>query len=836
MAGAFEIGRFKLDPGRGVLTMNGKPTALGGRAVAVLGELVEHANEYVPKERLLDAGWPNAVVEEGNLPVQIAAIRRVLALGGGERWIETLTRRGYRFVGPVRDLADHPETTPQRRSNVPASLTSFIGRERELVEIKRLLPTKRLVTIQGTGGIGKTRLALQVAAEVPDAYRDGVWLAELGSIRDPALVSTTIARSLGLAERSGASPIERLCAYLKPRQLLLVLDNCEHLVDACAQLAEGVLKTSNEVTILATSREALRVSGEQSYVLEPLSLPALSSQGPIQTSEAVQLFVERVQEQVPGFELTPERARVVAEICIHLDGIPLALELAAARTRSVSVEQINTRLADRFRLLTVGSRATLPRHQTLRATLDWSYDLLAEDERVVLRRLSIFPGSFTAEAASASTVDERIDEYAVIDLLSQLVSRSLVVADTATSGTRYRLLETTRAYALEKLAEAGETETVRRRHAQFFRDFFEHAPDDWLRKPGAAWHAKYLPELASLRFALEWGLDGDGDAAVGISLAGASGVLFASLGLFGEGIQWLERAIDRIDPHTPLSDRARLWLWFGRLVEKTPARSRPAFERAVELYRQLGDGLGLGLSLSRLARALTHMGKLEEAETALAEALPLLEATGLPMALDFYFYNLAFLKNYAGDHLAARSNYERSLALNRAAGDEFAVLGALGNVANANWALGDLDAAAAAFRDLIALLRVSPMSTLRLLGWALTSLGGVLTEQGNVKEALVAAREGVPLLTEDRSAWLFFDSLALRAGLAGKVSAAARLAGCADQAFAAKEATRHPTDTRHYERLHVMLRESLPAAELERLLAEGAKMTEEDACRLALED
>jgi len=533
----YDIGPFRLDSETGVLTKAGAPVALGSRPVAVLTALVERAHQFVPKGSIMDAAWPGIVVEESNLAVQISAIRRVLAqASGGERWIETLTGRGYRFVGPVTERPDDQQGGWRgKRSNLPEALTSFIGRERELVEIKRLLQRNRLVAITGVGGIGKTRLALQAASEVVDAYRDGVWLVELGSIRDPSLVPTSVAQALGAQERAGTPPIESLRAHLKSRQVLLILDNCEHLLDGCAELADAVLGGAADATIIATSREPLRVAGEQIYSLQPLSLPEPEANlETMRHSEAVQLFVERVQRQLPGFELTPARAPAVAELCIHLDGIPLALELAAARARSLSVEQVSARLGDRFRLLTGGSRTALPRQQTLRATLDWSYDLLAEDERVVLRRLSIFPSSFSVEAASAVASDAIIDEFAVVDLLSQLVARSLMIADTSTGATRYRMLETTRAYALEKLAEVEEIETRRRRHAEYFRDLFERAPDDWLQMPDAEWHATYVPELDHVRAALEWALAPAGDSAIGVALAGASGPLWSMLGLWGK--------------------------------------------------------------------------------------------------------------------------------------------------------------------------------------------------------------------------------------------------------------------------------------------------------------
>ena len=838
MTRIFELGPFRLDADAALLTRDGALTPLGPRAIHVLGTLVAHAGDFVSKAKLLDTAWPGVVVEESNLAVQIAAIRRVFAQApGAERWIETLPRRGYRFAGPVRERADErPTVSDNKLTNLPEALTSFIGREREMVEVKRLLAGKRLVTITGAGGIGKTRLAMQAAAEVVDAYGDGVWLAEFASIRDPSLVATTIAQTLGVPERAGTPATELLCAHLKSRQVLLILDNCEHLLDSCAHLVNTLLPGAKGTTILATSREPLRVAGEQTYALPPLSLPESGAKAEaIRESEAVQLFVERVQRQLPEFELAG-RSAAVAGICTHLDGIPLALELAAARTRSLSVEQINERLGDRFRLLTSGSRTALPRQQTLRATLDWSYDLLTEDERVVLRRLSVFPGSFNVDAASAVASDAGIDGFAVIDLLSRLVERSLVVADTSSGDTRYRMLETTRAYGLEKLAEGREIHEVKQQHARYFRDRFAPALDDWLLKPGAEWRERYWSELDDVRAALDWALGPGGDSSIGIALAGGSGVLWSTLGFFGEAIRWFNTAIARVDAHTPESDQARLWLWLGRLVEEEPAKARPALERAVELYRQIDDPLGLGLSLARLGRALAFTGKFEQAEAALTEARPLLERSGPPKALSFYLFNFAYLKSQSGDAIAARTHYEQELALDRRVGDEFAVLATLGNLANVTWALGDLEATAASFREQVTLIRQSSAKTIRLLGWSLTSLAGVLTEMGKLDEALVTAREGLPLVAEGGSAWIFSDSLALRAGLAGKLCAAARLAGFADHIFVVKQATRHPIDLRHRKKLHALLREKFAPDELEGLLAEGAKLSEDEACRLALED
>jgi predicted ATPase/DNA-binding winged helix-turn-helix (wHTH) protein len=836
----YSIGPFLLDAQAGVLTHAGMPVPLGVRGVAVLSTLVRHANDYVSKASILDAAWPGVVVEESNLAVQISAIRHVFArVAGGERWIETLARRGYRFVGPVSAIDHRQSTGPVQargRSNLPEALTSFIGRERELAQIKRLLPGKRLLTLAGVGGIGKTRLALQACAEVIDAYRDGVWLVELASIADPLLVPATVAQALGVAERTGTALTETLCAYLKARQVLVILDNCEHLLDACAALADAFLRAAAHVTIMATSREPLHVVGEQTLALPTLSLPdPTASPEAIASSEAVLLFVERAQRQQPDFALTAAHAPVIAQLCVHLDGIPLAVELAAARIRSLSVEQINARIVDRFKLLNAGSRTALPRQQTLRATFDWSFDLLDASERALLRRLAIFAGGFTLEAASSVASDATIDEYAVVDVLSQLVERSLVVADTRDSGARYRLLETTRAYALDKLAEAGETDLIRRRHAQYFRRRFEAAADDWMRLPDTEWHAIYPPERDNVRAALDWAFGAGGEAAIGVALAGAVG--WGAFSLNVEGVERLKAAIARVDSQTPESEHARLWLWLGTLLTTAmPVQAVAAFEQAIALYRRAGDPLGLGISLARLGGELAIMGRHKETPPFLEEAFPLLERAGVPKALALCFNYMGVVAVRTGDLADARRHYEKALSLFRDAKADIEVLRLLGNIADLSWVLGDLDSAAERFRETVARLRKAPQTNRTPFGFNLTNLAGVLIERGEIEEALAAAREGLPVLRDGGRAWIFMDHLALRAALVGKLANAARLSAYADSAYAAKQTSRQPNETRARDRLQALLQEKIAPAELASLLAEGATMSEDDACEMALEE
>jgi tetratricopeptide (TPR) repeat protein len=568
-----------------------------------------------------------------------------------------------------------------------------------------------------------------------------------------------------------------------------------------------------------------------------LSLPdPAASVESIRQADAELLFVDRAQHQQPEFALTAALAPAVAQLCIRLDGIPFALELAAALVHAHSIDEINARLDDRFNLLLDGSRTALPRQQTLRATLDWSHGLLSEPERRVLQRASLFLGGFTLGAAAAVATDEMISESAVAGLLAQLVARSLVVAETNGGDTRYRMLETTRAYGREKLDAAGETEAMQRRHAQYFRDRFESSVDDWLRLPEAAWRALYLPEVDNVRAAIEWSLGTGGDAALAVGLAGASGPVWTTLSLYGEGAQWIEAAAARIQPETSKADQARLSFWLASVFEESaPARALAAFEHSIRLYQHLHDSLGLVHSKMRLARVLIKMGRFESAAAALAD-VHAVESAGLPRLLGVYFANMGYLKVTTGNPASARAHMERASLFFREAGMETAEHVMHGALADVTWALGDLAAAEASFREAIAMLRKSPASRKRTLGTALANLAGVLTERGNVVAALEAAREALPLLSGVGRAWRFMDHLALRAALAGKVVNAAQLVGFADSKTLTQRAAREPNEARARTRVHALLRERLDPAELEHLLAKGAKITDDEACQMALED
>jgi len=543
---AIDFGRFSVLPHRRELLAEGRLMELGGRAFDVLMVLIESSGAVVSKDALMSRVWSDRVVEENSLQAQISALRR--AFGSDRDLIRTIAGRGYQFTGEIRTVAatpDAPATTglsqPTPRPSSPATnlsepVSELIGRDIERGEILDLIAAHRLVTLTGAGGIGKTRLGFAAARHLLPGFADGVWVIELAPLSDPELVPVTVATTLGLDLSAGAVSAQSVANALRARQLMLVLDSCEHVVDAAARMAEALLRANPGIRVIATSREPLRAEGEHVYPVPPLAVPtegSLDREDPLRYG-AVRLFVERVGAAAPHFSPDVRVAAVMAEICRRLDGIPLAIELAAARAAALGLDGLAVRLNDRFRLLSGGPRTAMPRHQTLRATLDWSYELLTGPERVVLRRLAIFAGGFTLQAASAIAADNAIAAADVVDCTASLVTKSLVTVDPASPTVRYRLVETTRAYSLEKLVQAGEFDAVARRHARRYLDLFEGAEAEAETRPIDEWLAGYGPRIDNVRAALDWAFSLGGDASIGVALTAAAVPLWVHLSLMGE--------------------------------------------------------------------------------------------------------------------------------------------------------------------------------------------------------------------------------------------------------------------------------------------------------------
>jgi len=521
-----------------------------------------------------------------------------------------------------------PVGSPQKKEpadeggkhNLPASLSSFVGRERELVEAKRMLAMTRLLTLTGAGGSGKTRVALEVAKDLVGAYPDGVWLVELASLAEGTLVPQAMAEALGASEEPGRTLIEALVDVLRSKQMLLVLDNCEHLLGAAARLTETLLGACAGLRVLATSRQALGVQGEATWLVPPLSGPDPQKRHTVEKLggyESVRLFVERARSRAPAFALDPKNAPAVEEICWRLEGMPLAIELAATRVGTLGVEQISERLGDSLKLLICSSRTATRRQRTLRGTLDWSFELLDEPERKLFGRLSVFAGGWTLEAAEVVGAGDGIEEGEVLGLLSQLVDRSLVVIESTGEGrVRFRMLEPVRQYAQERLEESGEADAVRSRHATFFLGLAEEAEPELQGPRQGAWLEQLEREHDNLRAALSWSL-GSGETELGLRLSGALSSFWAVLGYLQEGRSWLEATLAKATlantDEASVPARAKAVVGAGEIAweQGDHERSRTLLEEGLVLFRQLGDEVGVASTLSNLGTAALFQNELE---------------------------------------------------------------------------------------------------------------------------------------------------------------------------------------------------------------------------------
>jgi predicted ATPase/DNA-binding winged helix-turn-helix (wHTH) protein len=598
---SFAFGSFRLIPAQRVLLEDGKVLPLGSRALDILVTLVESAGETIHKDRLIARIWPDTVVDEGALRVHVAALRKALGDGrAGKRYIASNPGRGYSFVAPVTRERRSAATAPPERSvpgNLRALLTRVVGRDDTVAALAAHLTQRRFLSVVGPGGIGKTTVALAIAEAVRTSYPDGAWLVGLASVSDPGLVPSAVAGALGLrlsGERISAEAVGRV---IGGKNLLLVLDNCEHVVGAAAALAEAVLRAAPRLHLLTTSREPLRAEGERLHRLASLKLPPQAA--PLTADEAitysaVELFNERATATVDGFVLDDGNASAVLEICRRLDGVPLALELAAARVETFGVQGLAARLDDRFGVLTKGRRTALPRQRTLRATMDWSYDLLPEAQKVILGRLAIFRGPFTIDAAAAVAVDAQITAADAIEGVANLSGKSLVATDISGETTFHRLVDTTRFYALEKLAQGGELEEAARRHAEYHRDLFVRARREWESQVTAEWLANYGHRLDDLRAALDWAFSPGGDRDLGVTLTVDAVPLWLQFSLMNECRQRVEQALACIgtetDQNVRLLMRLSTALSLSRMYSRDPlSEIHAAWSMTLALAERVGD-------------------------------------------------------------------------------------------------------------------------------------------------------------------------------------------------------------------------------------------------------
>ena len=790
-------------------------------------------------------------------------VARLLAIAhGGQTILSAVTAlqlRGLLAHGTeLRDLGEHrlkdligaehvwqlvapglPDTFPPLASlgslpnNLPRQVTALIGREEVLSEIESLVRKHSLVSLVGAGGVGKTRLALQTGADLLDGSADGVWFIELASLNDASLIVNTIAASLGLREQPNRTLLDVMLHYLRPRRLLLILDNCEHLIEESARVADTILRATPNVRIVATSREPLRIDGEHVYRVPSLGIPqdnALTVDDALQYG-AIALFLQRARASDAKFTLTEENAPIVVDICRRLDGIALAIELAAARVRILPPRQLAQKLDERFRVLTSGSRTALPRQQTMRALIDWSHDLLTEPEQRLFARLAIFAGGWTLDAAENVCTDDTVDTLGVMDMLSSLVDKSLVVADAEHS--RYGLLESTRAFALEKLAQRGEHETLARRHAQWAADLGDRASEAAWSTPVAQTRAQFGPEIENARFAIDWGLAHDEILLAARILVGFHGIYMRLVGQ-AEVKRRLEMVVERLDTSAQPALAGRLWWAIARM--SAGLRMVEAAERALALAETGNDVLTTIDSLSRIAFGFIQAQRVEEAQPAVERALQLSRANGLTRSL-VYVAALIIAEpamRFSGRVDEGEQISAEALALATALGDEFQAMNIRGNMGELEFEKGNFARALELANTIEAQTRAARSDQIHinaLVNGAAyrIALGDILGARDAARDALRIAR-GVQFL----NATLAIQHLATVAALIGDARRGARLHGYVGAAYHRIGYEITPTEQHSYDVLMTALREKLSDADIESLAAEGAQLSEDQAVAEAM--
>jgi len=774
----FQFGRYVLQRDERRLLLDGQSVALEPRAFDLLTVLIESAGRLIGKDELLRKVWPKRVVEEGNLHVHVSALRKAL----GHDVIATVAGRGYRFVPDVHGSRTRAESPAAH--NLPHPLTSFVGREDDLAAVADALGKARLVTLTGIGGSGKTRLAIRLATDIADTFADGVRFVDLAAVTEPERVALTVAAVVGVREASDRRIEQALARHLAGVEKLLVLDNCEPMLDACAALVEQMLLAAPRLSVLVTSRERLGIAGESVVALRSLGFPDAESPADpdgLLEFDAVRLFVERATLAVPAFRLTLQNAAAVANVCRRLDGIPLALELAAARVKVLSVDQICAKLDDRFRLL-VGDVRAVSRHQTLLATIESSFESLTHDEQRALGRWSVFAGGWTLPAAAA--IDEAADDIRTLDLLGRLVDKSLVLVDRQGDGEpRYRLLETVREFAYERVQEDGVGAGIRDRHVGYFVEFAKRAQAGLLATDMRWWLDQLDAELPNLLAAHAWCDSARDGALQGLELATNLRSYWLARGLFAFGQRVYDEALGRagVDPRAKLRGRALYALAQHHYVRGALRDALEPAQQALSIAREHGDDEWTVYCLDKLAISFAWLGEAEPARECCAEELAVARATGQPRLLGFALTAQGGVCRAQGDYRGAVDAYEQALALFDATHDLHNRHNTLVNLARVCVATGALDRANDTLASAIRL--VGEMGTMYRGHFALEVASRLAAARGDWRAA--ALMQGASDAAVDKMggmrAW-FDDPIleSLQARPAVELGADAHAAACAE--------------------------------------------------------
>ena len=748
----YRFGEFEVDVAAYELRRDGHRLALARQPMDLLLLLLERHQQLVSREDIASRLWSPDVFTDLDAGIRTAILKIRQVLGESRespRFVETVAGKGYRFVAPIELVPQPPppasaglpvalELLPsRRRHNLPADLTSFVGRRKELGELPGVLMSARLLSLTGAGGVGKTRLAVRLASGLENEFPDGVWLVDLAPLSVPDLVAETIATVLGVREGPQRSARDVLIDTLRDRALLLVLDNCEHLIAACAELVDALLREAPALRMIATSREALGVSGEIVYRVPSLSLPAALTAVRVDAlidSEATQLFLERAHAVDTAFAPTPDNADAIASLCRRLDGIPLAIELAAARVAVLSPEQIEARLQDRFRLLTGGARTAVARQRTLEATVDWSYQHLPDAEQQLFSRLSAFPAAWTLAAAEQVCGGDGITESDVLDLLSRLVSKSLVVVDSEFAGERrYHFLETVRQYARERLVQAGAADRLRERHFEFFFNEFRGVMPVLRHHHQLPCLRRLRIEQENIRAALEWALTSPALAEKGVELAGALFWFWTKRGLYEEGTLWLTQALAVVHAAPGLRARALIGLAHMHTFRGRHVEVEALATEALSLGHGDGDAWVVSFALFLQGLAAFELGDHEQAAALAVAARQAAEASGEVVQHGGPLLILANIAVRDGDHARAQQLYDESIEVHRRDGDVWGLGILLSAAAGLRILRQDFDQARAHASEAMSLCQ--ELDDPRGIAWSLDVFAGLFAAEGHADGA-----------------------------------------------------------------------------------------------------
>ena len=841
------FGRFSVFRQARQLFMDGKICEIGGRALDLLLVLIDRRGQVVSKREIIDRVWPDTYVDDINLRVQIVTLRR--ALGADRDIVKTVPGRGYLFAAEVslpkadrerESTIETPDETPEVERDSAAARTNFtrhihalLGRSAELGELEQLIGQSRMVTLTGCGGVGKTRLAIELGLRLTKLFPNGVFLIDLAPLKDRASIVSTTAAVLGVQILNPEMAVESIASVIGQRQLL-IFDNCEHLVEDVSGFIEALLDRARGLFVLATSQEPLHHPLGSLYRVEPLAVPPLGAVE-ISTYAATALFCERARLADRRFKVTTSNTDNIAQICRRLDGIPLALEMAAARLPLLGIEGLTGALDARLKVLKTIERNDDARHHTLRSMVEWSHGLLDDAEQRIFRRVGIFPSSFSLEAAAETAGAEDEDYWDLVDTLGRLVDRSLVTVE-GNDPPRYRLLETLRIFAREQLTERGEYHEIAQRHARYFADLLVASDQYWRQGSPAAWMQRYAAEFDSVQAALDWGIANPEHRNITVRMAGASSRLWLLSGRRAEGQRYLEQANRLVDDTTPPRDVARVFSAIGYHYQDIDnPRSRAALEQSAALYRKLDDAkLELASVLSLLGGNSARAGLRDEAKLVLDEALDILAFTDSKMTLFSVTTSLGQLARLGADNVGARRHFERALELARELKDEMRQTYLLRSIAEIEFAEGAVDRAIALAREATSRLRTN--SGHLLLNHAVMNLASYLAYRGDPSEARRYAEEAL-LLERDKGGeglWVCLQLWALLAALDGRYSEAARLIGFVDTAVAANGAPWQPTEQKLRDRLTEILDDGMPAADRLSCAAEGARWNEKWAVEFTM--